>query len=301
MGISRSVRLSRIVKTPDNFVKCALFICSSLTVFFVFLVIVFILSSSVQALKELGFKNVFFSTKWSPNVSAPLKGNYGILAFLNGTILTTIGALILGAPLGVGTAVFIDEYAPVWLKGLVFRGVEIIAGIPSVVIGWFGLTLLVPMIAEITNTSGYGMFAASLVLALMVVPTITTLSFEALQAVPEDIHDASVALGATRWQTVSRVLLPASLRGIAAAVILGMCRAIGETMAVQMVIGNARQLTFNPLTRTSTLTTRIVTDMGESHGVFRSALFAQGLVLLIFSAVLIIIVRAALKGRALSQ
>ncbi len=282
----------------EKMVKYILLACAALAVFFVFLIILFITASSIPAIKQLGFSNIFLSARWSPNVSDPLRGRYGMLAFLNGSILTTLGALLLGGPLGVGTAVFIDQYAPSCLKKITFRGLEILAGIPSVVIGWFGLTLLVPFIAELTNTSGYGMLPASLILALMVLPTVTTLSFEALQTVPTEIREASLALGATRWQTVSRILLPACTRGIAAAVILGMCRAIGETMAVQMVIGNARELTFSPLKRTSTLTTRIVTDMGEAHGVFRSALFAQGLVLLILAAVLILIVRSALKGKA---
>lgn len=294
-------RISGKPALTEKTVQYVLLGCSTLAVFFVFLIIVFIAASSVPAIKQLGFTNIFLSAKWLPNVSDPIKGRYGMLAFLNGTMLTTFGALLLGGPLGIGTAIFMDQYAPLWLKKITFRGLEVLAGIPSVVIGWFGLTLLVPVIAELTNTSGYGMLPASLILALMVLPTITTLSFEALQTVPVEIREASLALGATRWQTVSMVLLPACSRGIIAAVILGMCRAIGETVAVQMVIGNARQIAFGPLKRTSTLTTRIITDMGESHGVFRSALFAQGLVLLILSAVLILVVRFALKGKAVEQ
>ena len=273
-------------------VKAALFLCASLSVLAVFLIFAFIFSESLPAVTKLGFRNLFVSSRWSPNVSSPEAGHYGMLAFLVGTLLTTAGAMLIGAPLGIGTAVFIDQVAPPRLGTVVRRGVELLAGIPSVVIGWFGLTLLVPFIRKATGTSGYGMLAASLVLVVMALPTITALSAETLRSLPVDLKEASVAMGATRWQSIFRVLMPAARDGLIIAVILGMGRAIGETMAVQMVIGNARQLTFSPTQRTSTLTSRIITDMGESTGIFRSALFAQALVLLLLSMILILAIRA---------
>lgn len=276
----------------EKYVRVLLLGCASLSFLAILLIFIFILRESLPAITKVGFSNIFLSTNWNPD-----KGNYGILAFLNGTILTTLGGLILGAPLGVGTAIFLDQVAPRRMGTMIRRGVELLAGIPSVVIGWFGLIILVPFIARVTNSSGYGIAAASVVLAVMVLPTITTLSAEALRALPPELREASLAMGATRWQSIRGVLLPAAREGILVAVILGMGRAIGETMAVQMVIGNSRQLTFSLTKGTGTLTSRIVTDMGEATGVYRSALFAQALVLLILAMILIISIRLVTRTR----
>lgn len=278
-------------------VKYVMFACASLSVFAILLIFLFILRESLPAIRQLGVGDLFFSARWAPNVSNPEAGHYGMLAFINGTIMTTLSAMLVGAPLGMGAAVFIDQFAPPSMAQVVRRGIELLAGIPSVIIGWFGLTLLVPFIARLTGSSGYGMLAASAVLVVMALPTITTLSAETLRALPPELQEASVAMGATRWQTVYKVLIPAAREGLLIAVILGMGRAIGETMAVQMVIGNARQLAFSPLQRTSTLTSRIITDMGEATGVFRSALFAQALVLLILAMILIISIRLISRER----
>jgi ABC-type phosphate transport system permease subunit len=171
-----------------------------------------------------------------------------------------------------------------------------------VIIGWFGLTLLVPFIARVTGSSGYGMMAASLVLVVMVLPTITALSAETLKAVPIELKEATTAMGATRWQSIYKVILPAAREGILVAVVLGMGRAIGETMAVQMVIGNARQGGLGLLSPSSTLTTRIVTDMGEAPpGIQRSALFAMALVLLILAVLLIAIIRTVSRQRGVVE
>lgn len=281
----------------DGYMKALFLICASISIFATGMILLFIFSSSLPAFREIGVRGILFSARWMPNVMDPAAGDYGMLAFLNGTILTTLGGLLLGAPLAIGTVVFIDQFAPGRVRNVILRGMELLAGIPSVVIGWFGLTLLVPVIARLTGTSGYGILAASIVLAVMTLPTITALGAEALKSLPPSLEQASLAMGATRWQTVRRVLLPAARRGLLVAVILGMGRAIGETMAVQMVVGNARQLAFSLTQRTSTLTSRIVTDMGESSGVFRSALFAQGLVLLVLAMFLIVAVRLTVRER----
>jgi len=279
-------------------VRTVLLACASVSFLAVFLIFMFILKESLPSIAKIGVKNLFFSADWRPSVSNPDAGHYGMLAFIVGTIMTTFFAMILGAPLGIGTAIFIEQIAPKKVREITRRGVELLAGIPSVVIGWFGLTMLVPFIAKLTGSAGYGIAAASLVLVVMVLPTITALSAEGLKAVPVDIKEASVAMGATRWQTIYRVILPSAKESLLVATILGMGRAIGETMAVQMVIGNAKQLAFSPLQRTSTLTSRIVTDMGEAPpGVFRSALFAQALVLLILAMVLITVIKLVTRSR----
>lgn len=275
----------------ERHVKRVLFACAAVSFFAVLLIFLFIARESSLSIKSMGFQNIFLSSTWNPNVTDPAAGSYGLLGFLSATLITTLGGLFIGGPLAVGTAVFIDQVAPRRTGALISRGIELLAGVPSVVIGWFGLTLLVPFIARATGTSGFGMFAAMLVLAVMVIPTVTTLSVEALRALPRELMEGSLAMGATRWQTIRRTLLPAARRGILVAVILGMGRAIGETMAVQMVLGNARQFTWSLLQPTSTLTSSIVTNMGESSGIFRSALYAQGLLLLLLSMLLIIAVR----------
>jgi len=280
----------RKTKADDPMARAVMLICSSVCVLGIALIFIFIIRESLPAFRELGLANLFGS-QWSPNVSEPVAGKYGMLAFINGTVLTTLGGLLLGAPLGICTAIFLDQVAPRWAAKVIHRGIELLAGIPSVVIGWFGLTLLVPFLAKVSGTGGDGILAASIVLGIMTLPTITFLSLEALRSLPREYREASLALGATRWQTIRRVLVPAARRGILVSVILGMGRAIGETMAVQMVIGNARQAAWGPFQRTSTLPSRIITDMGESSGLFRSALFAQGLVLLVLAMLLILAIR----------
>ena len=276
----------------ERYIKLLLVACASLSFLAILLIFIFIFKESMPAITKAGFGNLFLSTQWNPD-----QGHYGMLAFLNGTILTTLGGLIIGAPLGIGTAIFLDQMAPKKMGTLIRRGVELLAGIPSVVIGWFGLIILVPFIARLTNSSGYGIAAASIVLAVMVLPTITALTTETLRSLPPELREASLAMGATRWQSIRSVLLPAAREGILVAVILGMGRAMGETMAVQMVIGNSRQLTFSLTKGTGTLTSRMVTDMGEATGVFRSALFAQALVLLVLAMLLIIVIRVVTRKR----
>ncbi len=284
----------------DRWVKLVMFICASLSFFAVLMILLFIFKESWPAIREFGIGKLFLSTNWAPNPSKPEAGSYGMLAFTWGTLLTTVFAMILAAPLGIGAAVFIDQVAPDRMARLVRRGIELLAGIPSVVIGWFALTMLVPAISRLTGSAGYGILAASLVLVVMSLPTITTLSAESLRAVPQELKEASVAMGATRWQTIYKVLLPSAREGLIIATILGMGRAIGETMAVQMVIGNARGFALSPFQRTSTLTTRIVTDMGEATGLYRSALFSQALMLLLLAVFLIVCIRLISRGRGMA-
>ncbi|MBN2167645.1 MAG: phosphate ABC transporter permease subunit PstC [Actinobacteria bacterium] len=277
----------------EQLVRMIMFTCASVAIFSILLIILFIFRESLPAVRGLGFGKLFMSAKYNPKT-----GDYGMLGFIWGTVFTTVGAMIVGAPLAIGTAVFLDQVAPERIARIVRRGVELLAGIPSVVIGWFGLILLVPFLRDLTGTSGFGVFAAILVLVVMVLPTITTLSAETLKALPVELREASVSMGATRWQTIYKVLLPSAREGLLVATILGMGRAIGETMAVQMVIGNASAYTFSLFNPTSTLTTRIVTDMAEAPpGVARSSLFAMGLVLLVLAMLLIVIIRFISRER----
>jgi phosphate transport system permease protein len=220
-----------------------------------------------------------------------------MLVFLVGTLATTAGGLLLGTPLALGLALFLTQVAPRRPRELFSRLVELLAGIPSIVLGWLGFTVLVPHIRSITGSSGSGILAASIILAVMIVPTVAAISRDALEAVPASYTQAALALGATRWQTISGVLLPAAKHGILAAVILGMGRAMGETMAVAMVIGPASVFPTSLTSPTHTLTTKILMEMGESTGLQRSALFAMGLVLLLLAMALVILVRLVSRAR----
>ncbi len=292
-----SVMKSITAGDGDRWLKLLVFMCASLSFFAVLLILLFIFREAWPSISRFGVKGLFLSTDWAPDPGRPEAGSYGMLAFTWGTLLTTVFAMSLAAPLGIGTAVFIDQVAPDGIARVVRRGIELLAGIPSVVLGWFALTLLVPAVARVTGSAGYGILAASLVLVVMSLPTITTLSAETLKAVPHELEEASTAMGATRWYTIRKVLLPSARDGLIVATILGMGRAIGETMAVQMVIGNARGFAVSPLQRTSTLTTRIVTDMGEATGLYRSALFSQALMLLLLSVALILCIRVISRRR----
>jgi phosphate ABC transporter permease protein PstC len=279
----------------EYWVRLVMFACASVSILAILLIFIFILRASLPSVQHIGVGRLFFSTNYNPQA-----GNYGMLGFIWGTLFTTFGAMLIGAPLGIGTAVFLDQVAPDGVSRVVRRGIELLAGIPSVVIGWFGLILLVPFLRGVTGTSGFGVLAAVLVLVVMALPTITTLSAETLRSLPLELKEASAAMGATRWQTIYKVLLPSAREGLLIAVILGMGRAIGETMAVQMVIGNARATTFSLFGTTSTLTTRIVTDMAEAPpGDARSALFAMALVLLLLAMLMIIVIRFVSRERKL--
>lgn len=258
------------------------------------LVVYFVAKESLPAFTQAGPANLFGSV-WDPR-----DGRYGMLIFLTGTLATTAGGLLLGTPLALGLALFLTQVAPRRSRSLFTRGVELLAGIPSIVLGWLGFTILVPWIRRITGSSGSGILAASIILAVMALPTITTIAKDALEAVPASYLHASLSLGATRWQTIRRVLIPAAGPGIIAAVILGVGRAIGETMAVAMVIGPASVFPRSLTSPTHTLTTKILMEMGESTGVQRSSLFAMGLVLLVLAMVLVLLVRWVTRKQRLA-
>jgi phosphate ABC transporter permease protein PstC len=267
-------------------VKRLFFVLASMTIFGILLIILMILKESIPALTKAGLFNLL-GQKWDPST-----GHYGMLVFLVGTILTTVGGLIVGVPISLATAVFLAEMAPPGVGSFVSRSLEVLAGIPSIVIGWLGLTMLVPWIAKLTNSAGNGILAASIILGIMIMPTITTIAKDAIMAVPTGYKQGSIGLGATRWQTIRRVILPAAKPGIMVAIILGMGRALGETTAVALVIGPATAWPTSLWTPTHTLPSKILMEMGESSGTTRSALFFMALVLLLFSMALISIARA---------
>lgn len=238
---------------------------------------VFILKGSLPALGEIGVADILFSTEWYPS-----HGAFGIFTMFAGSVVVTILALAIAVPLAVGCAIFLAEVAPCRIGNMARPAIELLVGIPSVVYGLVGMIVLCPAIAHLSGTgSGSSVLAAAIVLAIMVLPTITSISEDSLRAVPTLYKEGALALGATHWQAVYHVLLPAARRGIVAAVVLGTGRAIGETMAMVMVIGNSPILPTSIFAPARTLTGNIASEIGAATGMHESTLFVTGLVLFV--------------------
>lgn len=278
-------QVTRATRMKEAALKNLFLACACVAVLAVILIFIFTFWKAIPVITQIGLGD-FFSLDW-----APTEGHFGILALLAGSGIVTVGSLALGVPLAVGCAVFLTEIAGKKLASVVSTAVDLLAGVPSVVYGFFGLVILRPIVAKLTGGLGFGALTVWLVLAIMIVPTITTLTMDALRSIPMGIREASFAMGATRWQTIYKVVLPAAKMGIVNAVVLGMGRAIGETMAVLMVVGNAPVIPAGIASPLSTLTSQVALDMGYSSGLHRSALFGMGCVLFIISAALVGIVR----------
>jgi phosphate transport system permease protein len=217
---------------------------------------------SYPAFEELGFWEFFGKTRWNPTSYSTL--TYGILSLIVSSLMVTIGALAIAVPLGIGTAAFLSEIASPKVREILKPTIEVLAAIPSVVIGFLGIVLVNPIISWVFGVShGLNALNGAILLAIMSLPTIISLSEDALKAVPRSFKEASLALGATRWQTLVRVSIPSALSGVIAAIMLGMGRAIGETMTVLMATGNAPALTFNFLEAVQTMTATIAIELGE--------------------------------------
>jgi phosphate transport system permease protein len=248
------------------------------------------------AVDHVPLTTFLFSPDFATDTNKP-----GAAVFIAGSLAVTVFAVGVGGPIGIAVGIFLAEIAPLRMTQILKPAIEVLVGIPSVVYGWLGLTLLVPLIRTHTSSpSGFGLAAAGIVLSIMILPTVITLSEDAFRSLPRALKEGSLALGATRWQTITRVLLPSASSGLSVAVILGMARAIGETLAIQMVIGNATQFAQGIFSPTASLTTEIVTDMpGATQGsLLEHVLFSMALLLLLIAMVLIMLVRFALKRRA---
>ncbi|MEO0077675.1 MAG: phosphate ABC transporter permease subunit PstC [candidate division WOR-3 bacterium] len=258
----------------------------------IFLIAVFIFREGTPLVAKVGVWKFIASTHW-----APTKGQFGILPMIVGSIEVTILAVIIGAVMGLACAMFLAEFAPRWSVRILKPMIELLAGIPSVVYGFIGVVVLVPWIRNTFGGPGFSVLASAIILGIMILPTVIAISLDALQAVPPMYKEGSLALGATRWQTLYRVMLPAARSGIIASLILGMGRAIGETMAVIMVAGNALTLPTSVLQPVRTLTSNIALEMGYASGNHQAALFATGMVLFIIIAILNTIALLTVKPR----
>jgi phosphate transport system permease protein len=256
----------------------------------VLLIILFTGKEAWEAMTGVGILQMVFGTIWRPGSIIGAEGaQFGMLPMVVGATLSTFGAMLLGLPLSLGAAILLTEVAPAWVRELFQPAIELLAGIPSVVYGLFGMVVLAPLIRKIpvAGNTGFGLLNASIILAIMILPTVTNIARDAIRAVPKTYKEGSLALGTTHWQTIRQVILPAARSGIVAAIILGIGRALGETMALIMVIGNSiampKPLNDNPLTlflaTARTLTGNIAVEINYATGVHRSALFFSGVLL----------------------
>lgn len=271
-------------------------ICGLFIVAVTLAIIFFVASKGIATFTQDKFSlsKFLFSTDWRPDASAEKGGpQFGILIFILGSVFVSIGAVVISAPLGIALAIFMDLISPKLGTKVLQPAMELFVGIPSVVYGWVGITVLVPFIKSSFGGLGLSLLAGVLVLSIMILPTITSISSDAIKTIPRDYIEASYGLGATRWQTIVRVIVPAAKSGILTGVVLGIARAFGEALAVQMVIGNSIRLPQNLLDTTITLTSILTMDMANTTfgSEWNNALWSMALILLIISFVFIIIVR----------
>ena len=240
------------------------------------LITVFIIAQGAPIIANVGLFKFVFGMKWAPS-----RGDFGIFPMIIGSVAVTLGATVLGVPIGICCSIFLAEFAPTAFRNIFRPAIQLLAGIPSVVYGFWGLIFIVPFIRDHLGGPGLSILAGSVILAIMILPTIISISEVSILALPPYYKEGALALGLGHWQTIYSVLLPAAKSGIVAAVILGIGRALGETMAVIMVLGNAVALPKSILDPVRTLTTNIGIEMGYAAGEHRQALFATGIVLFI--------------------
>ena len=284
------MRLSNI---KERAMQGVFFLTALASIAAVVLICIFLFYNGVPAMAEIGFFNFIGGTEWAPtNVPA----SYGIFTMIIGSIYVTAGAVVIGVPIGILTAVFLARFCPKPLYKVIKPATELLAGIPSIVYGFFGLVVLVPFVKTVFGGNGNSMLTASILLGIMILPTIIGVSESAIRSVPESYYEGALALGATKERSIFTVILPAAKSGILAGVILGIGRAIGETMAVIMVAGNQARIPSSILKGVRTLTSNIVIEMGYAADLHREVLIATGVVLFVF-ILLINISFSIVKGR----
>jgi phosphate transport system permease protein len=274
----------RLSKLKESAIRAFFFTNGVLAVFILIGIFFFLLYTAIPAFREVNIGEFLTSKNWDP--TSPVKEEYGILSMIVSTFMVTLGALIIAVPLGIGVASYLSDVAHWKVREIIKPIIEILAGIPSVVVGFLGIVLFGPLIAKIFGLShGLNAVNGSILLAIMALPTIISISEDSLNAVPRAYSEASLALGASRWQNLVRVKIPAALSGIIAAVMLGMGRAIGETMTVLMATGNAPAFPRGIFSSVRTLTATIAIELGEVpyYTTHYYALFAIGLVLFIIT------------------
>lgn len=277
----------------EKFVERVLLAIAFSAISSLLLIAVFILKEGVPFVLRVGLTDFLFSSDWAPS-----QGHFGIYPMIVASLLVTIGAMVMGAPLGVACAIFLNEFVPRSVMRVIKPTIELLAGIPSVVFGFIGVMVLCPWIRQTFGGPGLSLLAGAVILGIMILPTVISVSTDALGTVPNSYREGALALGATRWQSVHMVVLKAARSGIMASIILGMGRAIGETMAVIMVIGNSPKIPHSMLDSVRTLTANIAFEMQSATGLHQQALFATGVVLLVVIMILNATAMAVMKKGA---
>lgn len=267
-------------KIYEKFIEKLLFLSALISVTGVVFIILFVLKEGLPLFKNFSLFKFLFSTDWAP--TRDVNPGYGILSFITGSFMVTGGALIISVPIGLATAIFMAEFAKGHVASILREVVNLLAGIPSVIYGFFGVVVLSKYLRELFGGTGFNVLSGSIILAIMILPTIINISEVSIRSINRESKSGSLALGATKSQTLLKVILPESKNGIISAIVLGIGRAIGETMAILMVAGNAPIMPTGLLSKTRTLTMNIVTDMGYATGNHRTALFATSIVLMVF-------------------
>lgn len=282
-------------KTSERLMQIVFFIAACTSVLAVALICIFLFANGIPAIAKIGIPDFLFGQKWKPSNNL-----YGILPFILGSIYVTAGSIVIGVPLALLLSVFLAFYCPKRLYPVLKTMVNLMAGIPSVVYGFFGLVMIVPLMRQITGKDGSTMLTASILLGIMILPTVTGVTESALRSVPMSYYEGALALGATHERSVFCTIFPAAKSGIMAGVVLGIGRSIGETMAVIMVAGNQTWMPQGLLKGVRTMTTNIVMEMGYAADLHREALIATGVVLFVFILIINLCV-SALKRKAESE
>lgn len=272
--------------------RTVFFLCACVSVLAVVMICVFIFSNAFPAVSEIGLGDFLFGREWKPKQDI-----YGIFPMIVGSIYVTAGAIIVGVPIGIFTAVFMTYYCPAPLYKIIKPMVNLLASVPSIVYGFFCLVVIVPIIQELTETSGKGILTASILLGIMILPTIVNISETSLRSVNTQYFDGALALGATKERAVFTAVMPAAGSGILSGVILGIGRAVGETMAVVMIAGNQPILPESITSGVRTLTGNIVLEMGYASGLHREALIATAAVLFVFILIINLCFTAATRKK----
>ena len=269
-------------------------VCGFLTIAFVLLITGFLVVSGLPAIKEIGLIDFLFGTTWASTAQTP---SYGILPFILSSIYGTCGAIIIGVPIGILCAIFLAKMSSPKVSGVVSGAVDLLSGIPSVVYGLVGMIIIVPLVRETFNLpDGANLFSAIIVLTVMILPSVISVSEAAIRSVPKEYEEASLALGATKTETVFKVVVPAAKSGILTSVVLGIGRAIGEAMAVMMVAGNVANMP-GIFTSVRFLTTAVASEMSYSSGLQREALFSIALVLFVFIMLINVVLNLIAKKK----
>jgi phosphate transport system permease protein len=278
----------------ERFVKWILVAFALSSLLFLFLIFIFIFAEGLPLFLKVGLNKIIGGFKW-----APTKGSFGIFPMIVSSFLVTIGALVIGAPMGLSCAIYLSEYSGKKTQMVLKPALELLAGIPSVVYGFLGVIYIVPLVRNFLGGSGFSLLSTSIILGVMILPTVISISFDALTSVPKTYREASFAMGATQWQTIYKVILPSAKSGILASFILGMGRAIGETMAVIMIAGNALKIPSSILDPLRTLTGNIALELAYASGDHRLGLFSTGVVLMVIIMILNYIANFGMKRKVL--